>query len=313
LSWPVSWNPGIQLNNGPVRQGFYQMGESHRSAWSDALWDPVRGCSRKSAACINCYAETATAQSALSGGWGEGYATLKGEDAAWTGKVALLEERLALPFGLEVPSRVFVNSMSDLFHEEMADAAIDRVFAVMALAPQHQFQVLTKRQKKMQTYMADAAASGRVGQAMAALGREGRLPGWPLPNVWLGVTAENQKEAERRIPVLLQTPAAVRFIAAEPLLGALDLKPEWLEPGGAAGPGLDWVLAGGETGPKARPIEIDWVRSLRDQCARAGTPFYWNDWGAHMPADQSPQNHSPALERRYLDGALHEALPAPAS
>jgi protein gp37 len=289
------------------------MSESHRIAWADVLWDPVRGCSRKSAACINCYAETATAQNAQAGGWGEGFATLKGEDVAWTGKVALVEDRLGMPLGLEKPSRIFVNSMSDLFHEEMTDAAIDRVFAVMALAPQHQFLVLTKRQKKMQTYMADAAVASRIGQAMGALGREGKVADWPLPNVWLGVTAENQKEAERRIPVLLETPAAVRFIAAEPLLGAVLLKPEWLPGGGTAGPVLDWVLAGGESGPKARPIELDWVRSLRDQCARAGTPFYWNSWGTAMPADQRAKETNPETERRHVDGALHEALPAGAA
>jgi protein gp37 len=283
------------------------MGESHGIAWADTRWDPVRRCSRKSAACINCYAESATARSSVAGGWGEGFATLKGEGAAWTGKVALVEDRLDRPLGLEQPSRVFVNSMSDVFHEEMTDAMVDRLFAVMALAPQHQFLVLSKRQKKMQAYVADPATAGRVGQSMVALGREGKPAGWPLPNVCLGVTAENQKEAERRIPVLLQTSAPVRFIAAEPLLGPLDLKPEWLGPCGAGAAVVDWVLAGGETGPKARPIELDWVRALRDQRARAGTPFYWNAWGPRMPAGQEA---GPDAEGRLVDGALHEALPS---
>lgn len=288
------------------------MTADHRIAWADAIWNPVRGCSRKSAACINCYAETETAQNSQPGGWGEGFATLTADGTSWTGKVALHEERLAMPFGVDTPSRIFVNSIADLFHEEMTDAAIDRVFAVMASAPQHRYQILTKRQKKMQTYMADQGVPERVRQAVAALGREAKIERWPLPNVWLGVTTENQKEAERRVPTLLETPAAVRFIAAEPLLSAVELKPEWLPRAGFTGPAIDWVMAGGESGPKARPIQLAWVRALRDQCARAGTPFYWNDWGAATPADQAAKDAAPGHAHRSVDGALHEAFPVEA-
>src|SRR5262249_10214114 len=122
-------------------------------------------------------------------------------------------------------------------------------------------------------------------------GRNGKVDGWPPANVWLGVTTENQKEAERRVPTLLQTPAAVRFVAAEPLLSAVEFKPEWLPHAGAAGP------------------TIDWVRALRDQCARTGTPFYWNDWGAAMPDGQAAKAPAPEAANRYIDGALHEAFP----
>jgi protein gp37 len=184
------------------------------------------------------------------------------------------------------------------------------VFAVMAAAPQHCYVILTKRQKKMQTYMADPATPSRVAAAVAAMGRDAKVESWPPANVWLGVTTENQKEAERRVPTLLQTPAAVRFVAAEPLLSAVEFKPEWLPGGGESGPVIDWVMGGGESGPNARPIQLEWVRALRDQCARTGTPFYWNDWGAGMPADQAAKDDAPEAANRYLDGALHGAFPA---
>jgi protein gp37 len=291
------------------------MTADHRIAWADAIWDPVRGCSRKSAACVNCYAETETALSAQAGGWGEGFAGVTPDGLKWTGKVELYEDRLTMPLGVDKPSRIFVNAFADVFHEEMTDAMVDRVFAVMAAAPRHTYVILTKRQKKMQTYMADPATPGRVAAAVAALagqgiGQVGTAESWPPANVWLGVTTENQKEAERRVPALLQTPAAVRFVAAEPLLSAVEFKPEWLPRAGAAGPVIDWVMAGGESGPNARPIQLDWVRALRDQCARTGTPFYWNDWGAGRPADQAAEEASPEAANRYLDGAVHEAVPA---
>jgi len=280
----------------------------HRVAWADVIWDPVRGCSRKSAACVNCYAETETARNSQAGGWGEGFARVTPDGMKWTGKVGIYEDRLKMPLGVEKPSRIFVNSIADVFHEEMTGPMVDRVFAVMASAPQHAYVILTKRQKKMQTYMADPAAPGRVAAAIAAFGREGKIESWPPRNVWLGVTAENQKEAERRVPTLLETPAAVRFVAAEPLLAAVELKPEWLPRPGVSGPTIDWVMAGGESGPSARPIQLDWVRALRDQCARTGTPFYWNDWGAAAPDGQA----GAALEtaHRRIDGALHEGFPA---
>jgi protein gp37 len=286
------------------------MTANHRIAWADAVWDPVRGCSRKSAACVNCYAETETALNSQAGGWGEGFASVTPDGLKWTGKVAIHEEKLAMPLGVEKPSRIFVNAFADVFHEEMTDAMIDRVFAVMAAAPQHCYVILTKRQKKMQTYMADPATLGRVAANVAALGFDAKAASWPPANVWLGVTTENQKEAERRVPTLLQTPAAVRFIAAEPLLSAVELKPEWLPHAGASGPTIDWVMGGGESGPNARPIDLGWVRALRDQCARTGTPFYWNDWGTMMPDGQAPKDGSPDAANRYLDGAVHEAFPA---
>lgn len=296
-------------------------------AWTDTTWNPLAGCTRKSAACRRCYAESFTAESARGGGWGQGFAEVGDNGAAWTGKVALREDRIGFPLDLEHPSRIFVNSLSDLFHESLDKGTIDKIFAVMALAPRHVFQVLTKRPKTMQPYLADAATPARIERHMAELGGgAARIETWPLPNVWLGVTAENQKEADRRIPLLLATPAVVRWVAAEPLLEALDLKPgTWLksEGGGeSTGPKLDWVVAGGETSTQAQPCHPDWARGLRDQCARTATPFFWTHWGEHIPATGveeraaeeparmtwEPIGSSPASRR--LDGRLHEGFPA---
>ncbi|MGO9134868.1 MAG: DUF5131 family protein [Methylovirgula sp.] len=267
-------------------------------AWAQEIWDPLVGCTRKSAACKHCYAEALTIENGGPGGWGHGFT----DENGWSGKVDLRGDRLTLPLGWPEGRRVFVNALSDLFHEALDPAVIDKVFAVMALAPQHIYVVLTKRPKTAQPYIADPATPARIVKMMDAL-----APGtpheiaWPLPNVWLGVTAENQKEADRRIPLLLETPAALRFVAAEPLLEQLDLKPgTWLKAPGA-GPRIDWVVAGGETGKKGALCDPVWVRDLRNQCVAAATPFYWTQWGKHVPEGS---------DIRQPDGALYEALPA---
>ncbi|WP_036257790.1 phage Gp37/Gp68 family protein [Methylocapsa aurea] len=295
-------------------------------AWTDATWDPLAGCTRKSAACRHCYAEAMTAAASQAGMWGHGFAELGPAGPAWTGKIELLEDRLALPLGWDRPSRIFVNAGSDLFHESLPNAAIDRVFAVMALAPHLTFQVLTKRPKTMLAYLLDSEALSRIERAMGEIATDPNLTkidSWPLPNVWLGVTAENQKEADRRIPLLLQTPAAVRWIAAEPLLEQLDLKVgTWLKEGpNAPGPKLDWIVAGGEIGAEALPCQPNWARSLRDQCAESGAAFFWHQWGEHVPcagveADPAPEPVKMTFSRvgaapspRLLDGALHQAFP----
>jgi protein gp37 len=304
------------------------MTDAFEIAWTDTTWNPLAGCTRKSQACRQCYAESATADSARDGGWGQGFAELGEAGPAWTGKIALREDRLAFPLGLEKPCRIFVNSLSDVFHESLDKATIDTIFAVMAAAPRHVFQVLTKRPKTMQPYLGDAETPARIERRMAEIGGGAtKIQAWPLPNVWLGVTAENQKEADRRIPLLLQTPAAVRWIAAEPLLEALDLKPgTWLKAGAAdrhaTTPKLDWIVAGGEINAGATPCHPDWARGLRDQCARAETPFFWTHWGENIPAAgvKEPAAEEPARmtweklgarpAARHLDGRLHEAFPA---
>lgn len=225
--------------------------------WTDVSWNPVRGCSRVSPGCGGpgpvggCYAEIMAAR--FSGihpktgkpMWGHGFAEMKGGDHRWTGKVELVPSMLTYPLRLRKASRIFVNSTSDLFHEKLPFEAIDRVFAHMAMCPRHTFQILTKRPERMRAYMTDPETERRVGARMyedapwesesvgfhfkeiAPLGRTGDgiigVSPWPLPNVWHGTSVEDQERADERIPHLLQTPAAVRFISAEPLLGPIDL------------------------------------------------------------------------------------------
>lgn len=237
--------------------------------WTDATWNPTTGCSRVSEGCRHCYAE------ALSHRFGVTVNPWTRPHAAEN--VRLHPERLDQPLRWRRPRRVFVDSMSDLFHDLVPDPFIDRVFAVMAMCPQHTFQVLTKRPRRMARHLGDLASS--VGTR---------------PNVWLGTSVEDQRAADERIPPLLATPAAVRFLSCEPLLGPLDLT-GWLGAcpacGGAGCPdgwgfgrrcrgrGLDWVIAGGESGPEHRPLDLDWARSLRDQCGAAGAPFFFKQIG----------------------------------
>lgn len=248
--------------------------------WTDATWNPIRGCSRVSEGCRNCYAERVAARFSGPGMPYEGLA----RDGRWTGKVRLIEELMEAPRRWKRPRRVFVNSMSDLFHEDLDAATIGRIFNVMALAPQHTFQVLTKRPERMRQV---------VGEYVETF-----LHGTPLQNVWLGVSVEDQKTADERIPLLLQTPSAVRFVSAEPLLGPVDVK-RFMDgsfthtddddcatvrtklPPVTWRPlyGIDWVIVGGESGPEARPMHPAWALSLRDQCQAAGVSFFFKQWG----------------------------------
>jgi protein gp37 len=198
----------------------------------------------------------------------------------WAGKVVLVDEALTLPLRWKRPRRIFVNSMSDLFHESLPDATIDRVFAVMSLAPQHTFQILTKRPARMLRYLAATAL-------VRASRPSGPPPPWPLPNVWLGVSCEDQATADERIPLLLQTPAEVRFVSAEPLLGPADVS-AWVSltpaPARAGGlpPRLDLVICGGESGPGARPCDVAWIRSIVRQCKAAGVACFVKQLGARV-------------------------------
>jgi protein gp37 len=282
--------------------------------WTDRTWNPVVGCSLVSPGCTNCYAMRMAGRIEAMG-TAPHYAGLTQPSKAgpvWTGEVRAAPEHVMMqPLRWRKPARIFVNSMSDLFHESVSDALIDKVFAVMALRPQHTFQVLTKRPARMQAYMSAWDERGRhnamiYAACMAATGAWDTpaldLRAWPLPNVWLGVSVEDQVRADERIPILFDTPAAVRWISAEPLLGPIDLtrlpypnrgrtwtldvlrgemRMPWRDDiplGGVVS--LDWVVAGGESGPNARPMHLDWVRSLRDQCAATGMPFLFKQWGA---------------------------------
>lgn len=299
--------------------------------WTDKTWNPVRGCSRVSEGCRHCYAER---RGYRFSGPGLPYEGLVQLDAAgkpkaqWNGQVRFVEKHLLDPLRWKKPARIFVNSMSDLFHEGLTDAQLGRIFAVMALCPQHTFQVLTKRPERMLAYLSAAETSSCIVTAMEAIVAEhdnarnllhvdlihALTTGMPLPNVWLGVSVENQKAADERIPLLLQTPAAVRFISAEPLLGPVRLDGggySWFSCHATDGEraandgyccdvnmnargtpfrdthyhGIDWVIVGGESGSAkdVRPMHPDWARSLRDQCVAAGVPFFFKQWGRFIP------------------------------
>lgn len=298
------------------------------------------GCLKKSAGCAHCYAILVA--------WrmmhnpnpkiAKKFAGTVRQDAAgnlnWTGRINFDEDTLLLPLKWRLPRRIFVNSLSDLFHPNVRDQWIDRAFGVMALCPHHTFQILTKHPERALKYMTEwPGGAGRQYCVMSAAhkllnvgktgwssndpeyqrARDAVIPRWPLPNVWLGTSCEDQKAADERIPLLLETPAAVRWVSAEPLLGPIDLRN--LKSGTLNAldgidfenigdirdvgdlskseiPGLNWIVVGGESGPGARPMHPDWARSLRDQCVAAGVPFFFKQFGdwledldcAHLPA-----------------------------
>jgi protein gp37 len=265
--------------------------------WTDESWNPIRGCSRVSEGCRHCYAEKQAARFCGPGQPYDGLITFhaNGENGGtlwrgWNGQIMFVEEHLLDPLKWLKPRRIFVNSMSDLFHPGVTDEMLDRIFAVMALSPRHTFQVLTKRPERMQAYIESrrrsTSTSTNASLAMAMwelLRRDGKHPSsslpegfrWPLPNVWLGVSDEGNQHL--RLDILRQTPAAVRFVSFEPLIfnpGAVDLT------------GIDWAICGGESGPGARPMHPDWARGLRDQCVAAGVPFFFKQWGEWKGGDQ---------------------------
>ena len=262
------------------------MGDKSKIEWTDATWNPVVGCSKVSPGCDNCYAISMSRRIEATGN--EAYQGTTTEDD-WTGLVKTLPERLDQPLRWRRPRRVFVNSMSDLFHPDVPYDFLWQVFAVMGMAREHQFQVLTKRPQRMGV-LGDKLSYGRVWRAARDLGLEGveeRFDpdlrdddGWPLPNVWLGTSIEDNKYAFRA-NFLRYTPAAIRFLSLEPLLGPLDQLD--LD-------GIDWVIVGGESGPGARPMHPDWVRDIRDRCVEAGVAFFFKQWGAYGPQfDQDGQ------------------------
>ncbi|RAP40729.1 hypothetical protein BYZ73_13215 [Rhodovulum viride] len=299
--------------------------------WTDSTWNPITGCSIVSAGCTNCYAMGLAGTRLKHHPSRAGLTRESGGRHLWTGEVRFNEEWIDQPLRWRKPRRIFVCAHGDLFHEAVPDEWIDRVFAVMALAPQHTFQVVTKRPERMRDYLTERE-DREIGRAM-----DRQLTGpHPVPvlrNVWLGTSIEDQATADARIPHLLATPAAVRFVSAEPLLGPVSLEPflPWPDSGGELPDGtafgcydcdggtcsncpkdhahyaceegprdaegcpewvhcervtLDWVIVGGESGLRARPMHPDWVRVLRDQCQAAGAAFFfkqWGEWGPQTP------------------------------
>lgn len=306
--------------------------------WTEATWNPIAGCTVHSPGCTNCYAMRTAARLAIIPATAPIYAGLTQPSKAgpvWTGKIVVNESTMLAPLRRKKPTMYFVNSMSDLFHESVPDEVIDRVFAVMALCPQHTFQVLTKRSERMRAYLNDPTTPGRISKIVnewpeTDVGHGNEFTAdvrlydfWskrtPLPNVWLGVSVEDQKRADERIDDLEATLAAVRFLSIEPLLGPIDLS-QWLvcpnardgllmDPStgayecctkcdwtGVIG-SIDWIIVGGESGPGARPMHPDWARSLRDQCAAADVPFFFKQWGEWMPHPTG----EPITIRQYHD------------
>jgi protein gp37 len=323
-------------------------------------WNPVTGCTKISAGCDNCYAETIAERFRGTAAFPHGF------------DVSVRADKVNAPLKWRKPTRVFVNSMSDLFHTDVDREWIAEIFGVMAAARRHTFQLLTKRHARMRSLLNDPGFIHKVRHRAEGKGLPIGGFSWPLPNVWLGVSVENQQWADIRIPALLDTPAAIRFLSCEPLLGPVDLG-AWMPEGHAAwrcqgpdcrrfysgplqqhcpdcgreghwtgshtgngrpnGQPIGWVITGGESGRKARPMAPQWATSLRDQCATAGVPFFFKQWGEYAPTGYlviggtskgtllagdpvDDLGHRVELARvgkknagRELDGRTHDAFP----
>lgn len=360
------------------------MADHSKIEWTDATWNPVTGCSVVSPGCTNCYAMKLAGTRLKHHESRAGLTRDTKAGPVWTGEVRFNEAWLTQPLQWKRPRMVFVCAHGDLFHEDVPDAWIDQVFAVMALSPQHTFQVLTKRAERLRRYCQDRQTPARIydivcdlavlnkldvtliapgfvsDRALAPPGPRVDLGRWPMPNVWKGVSAEDQDRAIARVPHLLLTPAAIRFVSAEPLLDHINFadlpygdgtmnalkpvawldeiehwrgsSPDWEEEfldwfdlsemptGGHMHPVLDWIIVGGENGP--RPMLAEWAQSIRDQCAAADTPFFFKQWGSYLPAGQAmadgriwaprggPNLHAvKAMTGRLLDGVEHNAMP----
>lgn len=325
------------------------MAAASKIEWTEHTWNPFAGCAVLSPGCANCYAmKMASRLDAMGRPLYKGLTKPSKAGPVWRGTVRANPDVLMAPLKRKTPTTYFVNSMSDLFYEKFSDELIDQVFAVMALTPQHTYQLPTKRARRMREYC--SALNERAVEIaqravwlciwddpdIAASDTVTALDQGFLSNVWLGVSTERQQEADERIPHLLGTPAAVRFISAEPLLGAVDLtrltepcndtvrdalRGEYFVPGCGSvssktfrGNRLDWVIVGGESGKNARPMHPQWARDLRDQCAQAGVPFFFKQWGQHGPTDlrgfaQVTTRCGKKAAGRLLDGIEHNDMP----
>lgn len=290
------------------------MADQTKIEWTDATWNPITGCSIVSPGCTNCYAMALAGTRLKKHESRKGLTKQVNGKHVWTGEVRFNDGWLDQPLRWTKPRQIFVCAHGDLFAEGVPDEWIDQIFAVMALCPQHTFQVLTKRPERMRDYLKKWSAALSDGSdaffdeaSSIAFHFDVEIrrmqDRWPLPNVWLGVSVEDQRRADERIPILLDTPAAIRWISAEPLLGPVMLTKifdysnehstdalagrRYFNPRDDEGSPvnrIDWVVAGGESGHDARPMHTDWARALRDQCAAAGVPFLFKQWGEFGPA-----------------------------
>ena len=328
--------------------------------WTDETWNPVIGCSKISGGCKNCYAEKiAKRQVAIaharihkgeSGQLDNPYLDTINKTGTWTGKTVCIDTALGKPLHWKKPRRIFVCSMGDLFHESVPFEFIDKVFQTIALMghcwhygksdpiegteyPGHVFQVLTKRPGRMAEYYKSAKDrwDDWAGNFLPGLTADFIYEnGWPLPNLWIGVTAENQAQADKRTTILLQIPAAVRFVSCEPLIGPISLVDMCKKDFGPKINGfqgylsgsclrknpqgynakIDWVIVGGESGPNARVMHPDWVRSIGIQCKAAGVPFFFKGWGTWLPIDQYiwndlPLDHFKKYKQKTIDDFVY--------
>ena len=320
------------------------MSDHTKIEWADATVNAVNGCSVVSPGCSNCYAMRLAGTRMKNHPTRAGLTNNSKAGPVWNGEVRLHEPALLQPLRWKRPRRIFWNAHGDLFHPSVPDAWIDRVFAVCALTPQHTHMILTKRSARMREYFSvrqrptsEALYDLLHGAMMSIVEKTMQRAidaAYPLSNVWLGVSVEDQTRADERIPDLLATPGAKRFISAEPLLGPVDIQAAGGDPAeryfdphhGSAS--IGWVIVGGESGPSARPMHPDWARSLRDQCAEACVPFHFKQWGEHIahpapgatwadgspvPADLSPVTFERVGKKcagRLLDGIEHNGVPA---
>lgn len=340
------------------------MSDNTKIEWTDATVNAVNGCSVISPGCKHCYAMKQAHRFPVR----QGLTHKTAGGMVWTGEVRFSESALLQTLAWKRPRKIFWNAHGDLFHWNVPDEWIDRVFAVCALTPHHEHQILTKRSARMRAYCSDPRTPERIARVILDLGADWGVSGaaalaplgnrateadpsfviWPLSNVWLGVSVEDQQRADDRIPDLLATPAAVRFLSCEPLLGPVDLRwiaePDmrrsgvidallgcnWIEVPGddfrPQRPGhqdrsmgrwvvsddahifasrkLDWVIVGGESGPGARPMHPDWARGVRDQCAAAGVPFFfkqWGDWESSLDRDHDDPDWRADYTNDYVD------------
>lgn len=306
------------------------MSDNSAIEWTDATYNPVTGCTKVSPGCDNCYALT----------FSERWRGIPGHYFENGFDVQLRPDKLTLPLTWKKPRKVFVNSMSDLFHKDIPDEYIAKVFAVMALTPRHTYQLLTKRHGRMRSLLNERSFAVAVRAEMYVIDRDATLDTqeqWPLPNVWLGVSVEDQKHADLRIPALLATPAAVRFLSCEPLLGPVDLT-RWLRPVPGCGyvdpddatcghpdaftpechrwadcpvrrkptdwHGPDWVIAGGESGRGARPMDPAWATQIVQQCQVAGVAVFVKQLGSRWGKQHKDIDRFPAelQVRQFPDG-----------
>lgn len=352
----------------------------HKISWLNMpgykpeTWNPVIGCSEKSEGCKNCFAKR-MAHRLMHMPYTDYYQFVLADNGAedpeefrnipeWNGTTHFVEPAIYKPLEWRKPRMIFTVDMGDLFHETVPFELIDQVMAIIAIRPQHLFVILTKRPERALEYFSQSKETlierweNAIYDKLCISDKDGDVDTvtcqmanwadahWPLPNVWLGVTAENQEQANRRIPLLLQIPAAKRFVSIEPMLGPVELP--WLRIAwqcsyckdyfagphqilcptckrkngfcgshvfnpkfkvSQVGSGLDWVISGGETGSKARPMHPDWVRSLRDQCKDAGVPFFFKQWGEWMDFQEATSLDNTIIPGQRIISAKMDRFP----